>query len=48
MASIVAAAPQLLVEKLTDSLAFYETPGFSRDFVRMRHGVTHRRPWSRW
>lgn len=34
MASIAAAAPQFLVEKLTDSLAFYEQRlGFSRDFV---------------
>jgi catechol 2,3-dioxygenase-like lactoylglutathione lyase family enzyme len=34
MVSITAAAPQLLVEKLDDSLAFYEQRlGFSRDFV---------------
>jgi catechol 2,3-dioxygenase-like lactoylglutathione lyase family enzyme len=34
MASITAAAPQFLVEKLDDSLAFYEQRlGFSRDFV---------------
>lgn len=34
MASITAAAPQLLVEKLDDSLAFYEQRlGFARDFV---------------
>ena len=34
MASITAAAPQFLVEKLNDSLAFYEQRlGFSRDFV---------------
>src|SRR3954462_5701025 len=34
MASITAAAPQFLVEKLDDSLAFYELRlGFSRDFV---------------
>jgi catechol 2,3-dioxygenase-like lactoylglutathione lyase family enzyme len=34
MASIIAAAPQFLVEKLDDSLAFYEQRlGFARDFV---------------
>ena len=34
MASITAAAPQFLVEKLNESLAFYEERlGFSRDFV---------------
>lgn len=34
MASITAAAPQLLVEKLDDALAFYEQRlGFSCDFV---------------
>ena len=34
MASILAAAPQFLVENLDDSLAFYEQRlGFSRDFV---------------
>jgi catechol 2,3-dioxygenase-like lactoylglutathione lyase family enzyme len=34
MASITAAAPQLLVDNLNDSLAFYEQRlGFSRDFV---------------
>jgi predicted enzyme related to lactoylglutathione lyase len=34
MASIIAAAPQFLVEKLGDSLAFYEQRlGFSCDFV---------------
>jgi uncharacterized glyoxalase superfamily protein PhnB len=34
MASIIAAAPQLLVENLTDSLDFYERRlGFSRDFI---------------
>jgi len=34
MASIAAAAPQFLVEKLNDSLTFYEQRlGFSRDFV---------------
>jgi catechol 2,3-dioxygenase-like lactoylglutathione lyase family enzyme len=34
MASITAAAPQFLVEKLDESLAFYEKRlGFSRDFV---------------
>jgi catechol 2,3-dioxygenase-like lactoylglutathione lyase family enzyme len=34
MASITAAAPQFLVEKLNDSLIFYEQRlGFSRDFV---------------
>jgi len=34
MASITAAAPQFLVQKLDDSLAFYEERlGFSRDFV---------------
>lgn len=34
MASITAAAPQLLVETLSDSLAFYEQRlGFSCDFV---------------
>ena len=34
MASIVAAAPQFLVAKLDESLAFYEERlGFSRDFV---------------
>ena len=34
MASITAAAPQFLVEKLDDSLAFYERHlGFSCDFV---------------
>ena len=34
MASILASAPQFLVEKLTDSLHFYEQRlGFSRDFV---------------
>jgi catechol 2,3-dioxygenase-like lactoylglutathione lyase family enzyme len=34
MASIAAAAPQFLVEKLDASLAFYEQRlGFSRDFV---------------
>lgn len=34
MASIIAAAPQFLVEKLDESLAFYEQRlGFSRDFV---------------
>src|SRR3954447_3470222 len=34
MASITAAAPQFLVDKLEDSLAFYERRlGFSRDFV---------------
>jgi catechol 2,3-dioxygenase-like lactoylglutathione lyase family enzyme len=34
MASIIAAAPQFLVEKLEESLAFYEQRlGFSRDFV---------------
>jgi uncharacterized glyoxalase superfamily protein PhnB len=34
MASITAAAPQLLVAKLEDSLTFYEQRlGFSRDFV---------------
>ena len=34
MASITAAAPQFLVEKLDESLAFYEERlGFSRDFV---------------
>jgi uncharacterized glyoxalase superfamily protein PhnB len=34
MASITAAAPQFLVEKLNDSLAFYEQRlGFSCDFV---------------
>jgi catechol 2,3-dioxygenase-like lactoylglutathione lyase family enzyme len=34
MASITAAAPQFLVQKLDDSLAFYEQRlGFSRDFV---------------
>jgi len=34
MASIESAAPQFLVEKLEDSLAFYERRlGFSRDFV---------------
>ena len=34
MASITAAAPQFLVAKLDDSLAFYEQRlGFSRDFV---------------
>jgi len=34
MASIKAAAPQFLVDKLDDSLAFYEQRlGFSRDFV---------------
>jgi hypothetical protein len=34
VASIIAAAPQFLVEKLTDSLAFYEQRlGFSIDFV---------------
>jgi catechol 2,3-dioxygenase-like lactoylglutathione lyase family enzyme len=34
MASITAAAPQFLVEKLDASLAFYEERlGFSRDFV---------------
>jgi catechol 2,3-dioxygenase-like lactoylglutathione lyase family enzyme len=34
MVSITAAAPQFLVEKLDDSLAFYEQRlGFSRDFV---------------
>jgi len=34
MASILSAAPQFLVEKLEDSLAFYERRlGFSRDFV---------------
>jgi catechol 2,3-dioxygenase-like lactoylglutathione lyase family enzyme len=34
MATISAAAPQFLVEKLDDSLSFYEQRlGFSRDFV---------------
>ena len=34
MASIIAAAPQFLVEKLTDSVKFYEQRlGFSCDFV---------------
>jgi uncharacterized glyoxalase superfamily protein PhnB len=34
MPSITAAAPQFLVEKLDDSLAFYEERlGFTRDFV---------------
>jgi catechol 2,3-dioxygenase-like lactoylglutathione lyase family enzyme len=34
MASILASAPQFLVEKLNDSLRFYEQRlGFSRDFV---------------
>ena len=34
MASITAAAPQLLVDRLDESLAFYEERlGFSRDFV---------------
>jgi len=34
MSSITAAAPQFLVEKLDDSLTFYEQRlGFSRDFV---------------
>jgi uncharacterized glyoxalase superfamily protein PhnB len=34
MASITASAPQFLVEKLGDALAFYEQRlGFSRDFV---------------
>ena len=34
MASIRAAAPQFLVEKLSDSLTFYEQRlGFTRDFV---------------
>jgi catechol 2,3-dioxygenase-like lactoylglutathione lyase family enzyme len=34
MASITAAAPQFLVEKLNDSLHFYEQRlGFARDFV---------------
>jgi catechol 2,3-dioxygenase-like lactoylglutathione lyase family enzyme len=34
MASITTAAPQFLVEKLNDSLTFYERRlGFSRDFV---------------
>jgi uncharacterized glyoxalase superfamily protein PhnB len=34
MASILASAPQFLVEKLNDSLRFYEQClGFSRDFV---------------
>jgi catechol 2,3-dioxygenase-like lactoylglutathione lyase family enzyme len=34
MASITASAPQFLVEKLNDSLIFYEQRlGFSRDFV---------------
>jgi catechol 2,3-dioxygenase-like lactoylglutathione lyase family enzyme len=34
MASITAAVPQFLVDKLDDSLAFYEKRlGFSRDFV---------------
>ena len=34
MASIIAAAPQFLVEKLNDSLEFYEQRlGFSLDFV---------------
>ena len=34
MASILAAAPQFLVAKLDDALAFYEQRlGFSRDFV---------------
>ena len=34
MASITAAAPQFLVEKLDDSLTFYEQRlGFTRDFV---------------
>jgi uncharacterized glyoxalase superfamily protein PhnB len=34
MASIIAAAPQFLVEKLDDALTFYEQRlGFSRDFV---------------
>jgi len=34
MASITAAAPQFLVQRLEDSLAFYEQRlGFSRDFV---------------
>jgi len=34
MASITAAAPQFLVEKLSDALTFYEQRlGFSRDFV---------------
>ena len=34
MASIIAAAPQLLVENLSDSLTFYEQRlGFSLDFV---------------
>ena len=34
MASITAAAPQFLVEKLNDSLRFYEQRlGFARDFV---------------
>jgi catechol 2,3-dioxygenase-like lactoylglutathione lyase family enzyme len=34
MASITAAAPQFLVEKLNDSLRFYEQRlGFERDFV---------------
>ena len=34
MASIIAAAPQFLVERLDDALAFYEQRlGFARDFV---------------
>ena len=34
MASITAAAPQFLVEKLNDALSFYEQRlGFARDFV---------------
>ena len=34
MASIIAAAPQFLVEKLDEALTFYEQRlGFSRDFV---------------
>jgi hypothetical protein len=34
MVSITAAAPQFVVEKLDDSLEFYEQRlGFSRDFV---------------